>query len=66
MQTVIGALGIEQFHRLTVAEQVREVASNSELLSDDGSTADEYEDAHDVDDMFMRELPSSRPQPLSK
>lgn len=74
-QTVIGALGIDQFHKLTVSEQVREFdrsevtraisATNSELLSDDGSTADEYEDAHDVDDMFMRELTPSRPQPLS-
>lgn len=66
-------------HNLTVSELVKEVnrlpeeipvsgGSNSEPVSDDGSTADEYEDASDVvmEDMFLRELTPSRPQPLSE
>lgn len=38
----------------------------AELISDDDSTGDEYEDASDavMEDMFMTET-SSRPQPLS-
>lgn len=43
-------------------------ANNSEPVSDDGSTADEYEDASDVvmEDMFLRDLTPTRPQPLSE
>jgi hypothetical protein len=78
-QVILGASGISLVHDLTVKELVKEVnrppevvpipgGSNSEPLSDDGSTADEYEDASDVvmEDMFLRELTPSRPQPLSK
>lgn len=78
-QVILGASGIDLVHDLTVKELVREVnrppevvpiagGSNSEPVSDDGSTADEYEDASDVvmEDMFLRELTPSRPQPLSK
>lgn len=66
-------------HELTVKELVKEInrppevvplpgGSNSEPVSDDGSTADEYEDATDVvmEDMFLREPTPSRPQPLSE
>lgn len=78
VQTVLGACGINQSHSLSVSELVKEVnrppedtpqtgANNSEPVSDDGSTADEYEDASDVvmEDMFLGELTPSRPQPLS-
>uniref|UniRef100_A0A0P5N633 FAS-associated factor n=1 Tax=Daphnia magna TaxID=35525 RepID=A0A0P5N633_9CRUS len=73
---VLGASGINLMHDLTVKELVKEInrppevvpvpgGSNSEPVSDDGSTADEYEDASDVvmEDEF-RELIPSRPQPL--
>ena len=76
---ILGASGINLVHDLVVKELVKEVnqppevvpipgGSNSEPVSDDGSTADEYEDASDVvmEDMFLRELTPSRPQPLSK
>lgn len=76
---ILGASGISLVHDLTVSELVKEVnrppeevlasgSNNSEPVSDDGSTADEYEDASDVvmEDMFLRELTPSRPQPLSK
>lgn len=75
---VLGASGINLMHDLTVKELVKEInrppevvpvpgGSNSEPVSDDGSTADEYEDASDVvmEDEF-RELIPSRPQPLSE
>lgn len=64
-------------HELTVKELVKEInrppevvplpgGSNSEPVFDDGSTADEYEDATDVvmEDMFLREPTPSRLQPL--
>lgn len=76
---ILGASGISLTHNLTVSEMVKEVnrppegiptsgGSHSEPVSDDGSTADEYEDASDVvmEDMFLRELTPSRPQPLSE
>ena len=76
---ILGASGINLVHDLVVKELVKEVnqppevvpipgGSNSEPVSDDESTADEYEDASDVvmEDMFLRELTPSRPQPLSK
>jgi hypothetical protein len=76
---ILGASGINLVHDLTVKELVKEVnrppevvaipgSSNSEPVSDDGSTADEYEDASDVvmEEMFLRELTPSRPQPLSE
>nr|CAH0098300.1 unnamed protein product [Daphnia galeata] len=74
---ILGASGINLVHDLVVKELIKEVnqppevvpipgGSNSEPVSDDGSTADEYEDASDVvmEDMFLRELTPSRPQPL--
>ena len=66
--------------KLTVSERVGEGSRSSapaalvddhavqEILSDDGSTADEFEDASDVvmEDMFVHDLVPSRPQPLSE
>lgn len=64
-------------HNLTVSELVKEVnrppeeapasgGSNSEPVSDEGSTVDDYEDAASDVDMFLREMTPSRPQPLSE